>query len=205
MTVPFGALNPLDGIGIRCRAQFAAGDAAEVVGDDVVVANAAGFAPSFAPRFKMDAIDQFDQLQRLDEEAGFLAHLADDAIDDGFTQLEHAAGQRPMAFEGFAPAAHEQYALARLEYALHHPAKPAPPPVTCFADPGEGALRADWPRIEAQLETALAFTDRLERSRRRRRVADRAFRSFARSLRESDRSARAVRWVLTITESNYDL
>jgi hypothetical protein len=106
---------------------------------------------------------------------------------------------------GSFTAAHEQYALARLEYALHHPAKPAPPPVTCFADPGEGALRADWPQIEAQLETALAFTDRLERSRRRRRVADRAFRAFARSLRELDRSARAVRWVLTITESNYDL
>ena len=39
----------------------------------------------------------------------------------------------------------------------------------------------------------------------RRPVADRAFRSVARSLRELDRSARAVRWVLTITESNYDL
>ncbi|MGC9992255.1 MAG: hypothetical protein ABSD52_07670 [Candidatus Cybelea sp.] len=101
--------------------------------------------------------------------------------------------------------AHEQYTLARLEYALKHPAKPAPPLVTCFADPGEGAVRADWPQIEAQLETALAFTDRLERSRRRRRVADRAFRSFARSLRELDRSARAIRWLLTVTESHYDL
>ena len=101
--------------------------------------------------------------------------------------------------------AHEQYTLARLEYALQHPAKPAPPLVTCFADAGEGAVRADWPQIEAQLETALAFTDRLERSRRRRRVADRAFRSFARSLRELDRSARAIRWLLTVTESNYDV
>jgi hypothetical protein len=101
--------------------------------------------------------------------------------------------------------AHEQYTLARLEYALHHPAKPAPPPVTCVVDLGEGAVRADWPGIEGQLETALAFTDRLERARRRRRVADRAFRSFARSLRELDRSARAIRWLLTVTESNYDL
>jgi hypothetical protein len=101
--------------------------------------------------------------------------------------------------------AHAHYTLARLEYALHHPAKPAPPPVTCFADPAEGAVRAGWPQIEAQLETALAFTDRLERSRRRRRVADRALRSFARSLRELDRSARAIRWLLTVTESNYDV
>ncbi|HLY01231.1 MAG TPA: hypothetical protein VKR56_01900 [Candidatus Cybelea sp.] len=101
--------------------------------------------------------------------------------------------------------AHEQYTLARLEYALQHPAKPVPPLVTSFADPGEGAVRADWPHIEAQLETALAFTVRLERARRRQRVADRAFRSFARSLHELDRSARAIRWLLTVTESNYDL
>ncbi len=100
--------------------------------------------------------------------------------------------------------AHEHYTLARLEYALQHPAKPAPPPVA-FADPDEGAVRASWPQIEAQLETALAFTDRLERARRRRRVTDRTFRSFARSLRELDRSARAIRWLLTVTESNYDL
>jgi hypothetical protein len=101
--------------------------------------------------------------------------------------------------------AHGQYTLARLEYALHHPAKPAPPLVTCFADPTEGAVRADWPKIEAQLETALAFTDRLERSRRRRRLADRAFQSFAGSLRELDRSTRAIRWLLTVTESTYDV
>ncbi len=101
--------------------------------------------------------------------------------------------------------AHGHYTLARLEYALQHPAKPAPPLVTCFADPGEGAVRAGWPHIEGQLETALAFTDRLERARRRRRVADRAFRAFARSLRELDRSARAIRWLLTVTESHYDL
>lgn len=101
--------------------------------------------------------------------------------------------------------AHAQYTLARLEYALHHPAKPAPPLVTCFGDAGEGALRADWPAIEAELDAALAFTERLERSRRRRRVAHRSLRSFARSLRELDRSARAIRWMLTITESNYDL
>src|SRR5580692_8775808 len=106
---------------------------------------------------------------------------------------------------GSFTAAHGQYALARLEYALRHPAKPAPPPVTCCADPGEGSVRADWPHIAAPPDTARAFRDRLERSRRRRRVADRAFRSVARSLRELDRSARAVRWVLTITESNYDL
>jgi len=58
----------------------------------------------------MDAIDELDQLERLDEEAGFFAYFAGDAIDDGLTQLEHAAGERPMAFEGLAAAAHEEHA-----------------------------------------------------------------------------------------------
>jgi hypothetical protein len=101
--------------------------------------------------------------------------------------------------------AHRQYTLARLEFALHHPAKPAPPLVNCLGDSGETALRGDWYQIEAQIEAALAFAVRLERSRRRKRSTDRAFRLFAQSLREVDRSARAIRWMLTITESHYDL
>jgi hypothetical protein len=107
MAIPFRALHPADGVGVRGRAQFAAGNAAEVVGDDVVVADAAGFAPVFV----MDAIEKLDQLERLDEEAGFFAHLARDAFDEGFTDFEHAAGQRPMAFEGFAAAAHEEHTV----------------------------------------------------------------------------------------------
>ncbi len=100
---------------------------------------------------------------------------------------------------------HGQYTLARLEFALHHPAKPAPPVVDCLADSCEDALRGEWYHVEAQLEAALAFAVRLERSRRRKRSTDRAFRLFAQSLRELDRCARAVRWMLTITESRYDL
>ena len=113
--IPFGLLHPADGVGVGGRAQFAAGNAAEVVGDDVVVADAAGLAPSFESRFGMDAlvmdaIDELDQLERLDEEAGFFAHLAHHAFNQGFTDLKHAARQRPMAFEGLAAAAHEEHA-----------------------------------------------------------------------------------------------
>jgi hypothetical protein len=55
------------------------------------------------------------------------------------------------------------------------------------------------------LETALAFAGRYERGRRRRRRPDPQFRLYSQSLRELDRSARALRWMLTITESHYDL
>lgn len=102
-------------------------------------------------------------------------------------------------------AAHGQYTLARLEFAFNHAVKPAPPVVVSFADSCEGELRALLPKIEMQLETALAFASRYERGRRRRRRPDRTFRLYSQSLRELDRSARALRWMLTITESHYDL
>ncbi|HEV3092749.1 MAG TPA: hypothetical protein VGX91_15005 [Candidatus Cybelea sp.] len=101
--------------------------------------------------------------------------------------------------------AHGQYTLARLELALHHPAKPAPPVVGGIAESYEGDLRARWPEIETQLEDALAFVDRLERGRRRRRAPDRALRTYARMLRELDRSVRAIRWALTVGETGYDI
>ncbi|HEX3369684.1 MAG TPA: hypothetical protein VHS56_08925 [Candidatus Cybelea sp.] len=102
-------------------------------------------------------------------------------------------------------AAHGRYALARLEFALHHPAKPAPPVVAALCESCEGELRTRFPEIEMQLETALAFAGRHERGRRRRRRPDPQFRLYSQSLRELDRSARALRWMLTITESRYDL
>jgi len=102
VAVPFGALDPADGVGIGGCAQLTADDAAEVVGDDVVIANAAGLT--------MDAVEKLDKFERLDEEAGFFAHLAGDAFDEGFTDFKHAAGQRPMAFERFTAAAHEEHA-----------------------------------------------------------------------------------------------
>jgi len=50
-----------------------------------------------APSLTMDAIEKLDQLQRLDEEAGFFAHLAGDAFGDGFTGPQ---ARRPAASNG---------------------------------------------------------------------------------------------------------
>lgn len=101
--------------------------------------------------------------------------------------------------------AHGNYTLARLEYAAQHPAKASPPIVSGLREHSEGALRAQWYRIESQLAEALVFTHRLERARRRRRTFDRALRLLAQSLRELDHCARAIRWILTVSETHYDL
>ena len=100
--IPFGALDPADGGSVRGGTQVAAGDAAEVVGDDVVIANAAVFA--------MNAVEKLDQFDGLDVEAGFFADLANDAGCEGLADLEHAAGEGPMTFEGLGAAANQEHA-----------------------------------------------------------------------------------------------
>ena len=40
-------------------------------------------------------------------------HLAGDAVVEGLAQLEQAAGERPMAFEGLVAAAHQEHAALR--------------------------------------------------------------------------------------------
>jgi hypothetical protein len=108
--------------------------------------------------------------------------------------------------------AQDRYALARLEFALRHPRDPAPPLLDRLSEPLEPAVRAQWPRIEIQLQEALAFLGRVERSKfipngveARKFSRDTGYRVLQRSLRELDQGARAIRWVLTVTEStNYD-
>lgn len=102
--------------------------------------------------------------------------------------------------------AQDRYALARLEFALRHPRNPAPPLLDRLGEPLEPALRAQWARIEIQLQEALAFLGRVGRSKPRKFSRDAGYRLLQRSLRELDQCARAIRWVLTVTEStNYDL
>jgi hypothetical protein len=102
--------------------------------------------------------------------------------------------------------AQDRYALARLEFALRNPGKPAPPLLDRLAEPFEVALHAQWARIELQLQEALAFFGRLERTKARRLVRDAGDRLLQQALRELDQCARAIRWVLTVTEStNYDV
>ena len=97
--------------------------------------------------------------------------------------------------------ARSQYALARLEFAMNFPEDPAPPLIDRLLEPSERALRVEWPHLESQLEAGLAYLRKLERSKRKDLSADEGYRWLRRSLRELDQYARAIRWVLTVTET----
>lgn len=93
------------------------------------------------------------------------------------------------------------YALARLECAMHESRGPAPPVIDRLSDASETALRTEWPAVERQLETALAYGKTIARSDGRIYREDAGYRALDRSLRELDQYARAIRWVLTVTEN----
>jgi hypothetical protein len=100
--------------------------------------------------------------------------------------------------------ARSHYALARLEFAMRRSADPAPPVIDRLVEPSEGALLAQWPHLESQLERALAFSNALERTHRATPSQDDAYRWLQQSLRELDQYSRAIRWVLTVTETEPD-
>ncbi len=91
------------------------------------------------------------------------------------------------------------YALARLEIALRDPAAPAPPIIERLPDASEESLRSRWPEIEAQLEAALTYAKHLPPPRSND-VEKGATGWLRRTVRELDQYARAIRWVLTVTE-----
>lgn len=97
--------------------------------------------------------------------------------------------------------ARSQYALARLEFAMHYPNKDAPPVIDRLAEASERALREEWPLVERQLEDAIDFLRRLERSGEKGLTGDEGFRWLQRSIRELDQYARAIRWVVTVSET----
>jgi hypothetical protein len=98
-------------------------------------------------------------------------------------------------------SARSEYALARLECAMHDPALPAPPVVDRLSDASERALRDEWPAIERQLDAALSYGKHLARSSGKKWSEDATYKSFDRALRELDQYARAIRWVLTVTDT----
>ena len=121
-------------------------------------------------------------------------------------RTRHAVDLRLAQLAESFIGAQDRYTLARLEFASRHPRDPAPPLLDRLSEPLEPAVRAQWPRIEIQLQEALAFLGRVERSKPRKFSRDTGYRFLQRSLRELDQGARAIRWVLTVTEStNYDL
>ncbi len=96
--------------------------------------------------------------------------------------------------------ARNRYVLARLEFALRHPQVAPPPTIGALGDASERSLREAWPIVEEQLDAALRYTNTLERSRSRTLALDLPFRSLRGTLREMDQYARAMRWVLTVTQ-----
>jgi hypothetical protein len=98
-------------------------------------------------------------------------------------------------------AARNEYALARLECSMHDPELPSAPVIDRLSDASERSLREEWPLVERQLDAALAFGKLLSRNVGTRWQDDAAYRAFDRALRELDQYARAIRWVLTVTES----
>ncbi len=92
------------------------------------------------------------------------------------------------------------YALARLEYALQHPAAPAPPLIDRLPDASAATLSTRWDRVEAQLEQARRYVEARDDSGRDRSTHDPSFAWLARTTRELEQYARAVRWVMTVEE-----
>jgi hypothetical protein len=93
------------------------------------------------------------------------------------------------------------YALARLECAMIDDETPAPPIIDRLTDASEMTLRVEWPIVERQLDEALQYSKALSRAKSRTFQREPGYRSLERSLRELDQYARAIRWVLTVTES----
>lgn len=92
------------------------------------------------------------------------------------------------------------YTLARLEFAMRNPRGRVPPAIERLPDASEQSLRVRWPTIESQLEAALTYTKQLKR---RKGIQDRQDTSagwLCRTVQELDQYARAIRWVLTVTE-----
>jgi hypothetical protein len=93
-----------------------------------------------------------------------------------------------------------EYSLARLEFAMAHAEKPAPPIIDRLPDASEETLRSVWPRIEAQLEAACAYVKQLPGRDGSQSQEDTAGGWLRRTVKELDQYARAIRWVLTVTE-----
>ncbi len=94
------------------------------------------------------------------------------------------------------------YALARLELASLFPSHPAPPVLDRLPDASEATLRAHWDRIENQLHGIIDYVERIEADQRGPQRSAPAFAWLKRTVRELDQYARALRWVMTVTESD---
>ncbi len=92
------------------------------------------------------------------------------------------------------------YALARLELAFRYSRRLVPPAIDRLADASEETLRLQWSAVEAQLEDAIRYVKQIESLSSTPIRSAPAFQWLDRSVRELDQYARAIRWVLTVTE-----
>jgi len=97
-----------------------------------------------------------------------------------------------------------EYALARLELGMRAPEVRLPPVLPRLADASETTLRTQWGEFEARLEEIAGFVKRNAADRRNPLRSDPAFRWLRSTYRELDQYARALRWVLTVTERSTD-
>ena len=96
------------------------------------------------------------------------------------------------------------YALARLELAYRYPPRLVPPIIDRLSDASAQTLRENWDRVEAQLEAAMRYLKQIEALSSTPIRSDAAFAWLERCVRELDQYARALRWVLTVTEREQD-
>ncbi len=92
------------------------------------------------------------------------------------------------------------YALARLEFALTFPGHRAPPVLDRLPDASERTLREQWDRIEDQLHGIIDYVKQIEADPRSTQRSAASFAWLKRTVRELDQYARAMRWVMTVTE-----
>ncbi|MBV8246061.1 MAG: hypothetical protein JOZ38_09095 [Candidatus Eremiobacteraeota bacterium] len=97
-----------------------------------------------------------------------------------------------------------EYALARLEVTMLMPDAPVPPVISRPSEASEDALRREWPEIETALDAARAYLKAVDREEGGHLKEESAYGWLRRTVKELDQYARAVRWVLTITEREED-
>jgi hypothetical protein len=97
----FIAADPPDIGAIVRGGEGAAGDAADVVHQNIVV-----FRPALG--IAHDSFKNLEQTYRFDDESRLLENLTADPIGQCFAGFEHAAGERPKAPERLAATLREQ-------------------------------------------------------------------------------------------------
>jgi hypothetical protein len=94
------------------------------------------------------------------------------------------------------------YSLARLEFTMKFPDSPTPPVLDRLPDASETTLRERWEGLEVQLHRAVDYVKLIELQQRTSERSDASFLWLKRTVRELDQYARALRWVLTVTEAD---